>query len=291
MVRGACAAGAGRSGAPAAPRRPEAARRDRRRRPPSPTPGPWACPGGRDVGRAPRRPSCPIASPGHRVHLVIGGMACWAHTGEPAGYESPARTTRIGTTGRIDRTTPVQQGARCDPTGEAARSCDEWELTAAVSASFLRSGMRVMLGVPWSCPYGTGGHHAGTPARPATRRPRRGAPAAQACRRQARACQPDPACPHRHRQLGRRRRGRTRPAAGCHSKTVYKWLHRFNDAQGLDGLADLPRPGVPGASASISAAGSSPWPAPSHLAGCTRAARACRHPTSPRRRRPGRWTP
>jgi transposase len=32
---------------------------------------------------------------------------------------------------------------------------------------------------------------------------------------------------------------------GCHPKTVYKWLHRFNEAQGLDGLADLPRPGVP----------------------------------------------
>ena len=31
---------------------------------------------------------------------------------------------------------------------------------------------------------------------------------------------------------------------GCHPKTVYKWLHRFN-AAGLDGLADLPRPGVP----------------------------------------------
>lgn len=32
---------------------------------------------------------------------------------------------------------------------------------------------------------------------------------------------------------------------GCHPKTVYKWLHRFNDAQGLDGLADLPRSGLP----------------------------------------------
>ena len=31
---------------------------------------------------------------------------------------------------------------------------------------------------------------------------------------------------------------------GCHPKTVYKWLHRFN-AAGLDGLADLPRPGLP----------------------------------------------
>src|ERR671910_180478 len=32
---------------------------------------------------------------------------------------------------------------------------------------------------------------------------------------------------------------------GCHPKTVYKWLHRFNDAHGIGGLADLPRPGVP----------------------------------------------
>ena len=30
----------------------------------------------------------------------------------------------------------------------------------------------------------------------------------------------------------------------CHPKTVYKWLHRFNTS-GIDGLADLPRPGVP----------------------------------------------
>jgi len=32
---------------------------------------------------------------------------------------------------------------------------------------------------------------------------------------------------------------------GCHPKTVSKWLHRFNQAHGLDGLADLPRPGLP----------------------------------------------
>jgi transposase len=32
---------------------------------------------------------------------------------------------------------------------------------------------------------------------------------------------------------------------GCHPKTVSKWLHRFNQAQGLDGLGDLPRPGLP----------------------------------------------
>jgi transposase len=31
---------------------------------------------------------------------------------------------------------------------------------------------------------------------------------------------------------------------GCHPKTVSKWLHRFNTS-GIDGLADLPRPGVP----------------------------------------------
>ena len=35
---------------------------------------------------------------------------------------------------------------------------------------------------------------------------------------------------------------------GCRTRrctrTVYKWLHRFN-AAGVDGLADLPRPGIP----------------------------------------------
>src|SRR5262245_19823334 len=30
----------------------------------------------------------------------------------------------------------------------------------------------------------------------------------------------------------------------CHPKTVYRWLHRFN-ADGLDGLGDLPRSGRP----------------------------------------------
>jgi transposase len=34
-------------------------------------------------------------------------------------------------------------------------------------------------------------------------------------------------------------------SSGCHPKTVYKWLHRFNQAHGLDGLADLPRAGLP----------------------------------------------
>jgi transposase len=37
---------------------------------------------------------------------------------------------------------------------------------------------------------------------------------------------------------------RVAQSLGCHPKTVYKWLHRFN-AAGLDGLADLPRPGAP----------------------------------------------
>jgi transposase len=32
---------------------------------------------------------------------------------------------------------------------------------------------------------------------------------------------------------------------GCHPKTVSKWLHRFNETHGIDGLADLPRPGLP----------------------------------------------
>ena len=31
---------------------------------------------------------------------------------------------------------------------------------------------------------------------------------------------------------------------GCHPKTVYKWLHRFNTL-GIDGLADAPRSGIP----------------------------------------------
>jgi transposase len=31
---------------------------------------------------------------------------------------------------------------------------------------------------------------------------------------------------------------------GCTTKTIYKWLHRFN-AAGLHGLGDLPRPGKP----------------------------------------------
>jgi Winged helix-turn helix len=31
---------------------------------------------------------------------------------------------------------------------------------------------------------------------------------------------------------------------GCHPRTVYRWLHRFN-ASGIDGLGDLPRSGRP----------------------------------------------
>jgi transposase len=31
---------------------------------------------------------------------------------------------------------------------------------------------------------------------------------------------------------------------GCHPRTVYRWLHRFN-AHGIDGLGDLPRSGRP----------------------------------------------
>ena len=34
-------------------------------------------------------------------------------------------------------------------------------------------------------------------------------------------------------------------SSGCHPKTVSKWLHRFNDAHGIGGLTDLPRPGLP----------------------------------------------
>ena len=62
--------------------------------------------------------------------------------------------------------------------------------------------------------------------------------------RPARARQLDPARPHHHRQLGRRHRDRAGRAAGLPTKTVYKWLHRFN-ADGVDGLGDLPRPGIP----------------------------------------------
>jgi transposase len=32
---------------------------------------------------------------------------------------------------------------------------------------------------------------------------------------------------------------------GCHPKTASRWPHRFNQTPGTDGLADLPRPGLP----------------------------------------------
>ena len=57
------------------------------------------------------------------------------------------------------------------------------------------------------------------------------------------------------------------------------------------GWLTCPAPVCPGASASTSAAVSSPWPARRRPAGCTRAARGCWRPTSPRRRRTGLWTP
>ncbi len=77
---------------------------------------------------------------------------------------------------------------------------------------------------------------------------------------------------------------------GCHPKTVSKWLHRFN-AHGLDGLADLPRPGAPPRLTEHERVGSSSWRAAPRRAGCTRAVKGCWRPTSPRRRRTGPWTP
>jgi hypothetical protein len=59
-------------------------------------------------------------------------------------------------------------------------------------------------------------------------------------------------------------------SVGCHPKTVSKWLHRFN-AHGLDGLADLPRPGAPRRLRARAG--------PDHPAGWLRAAR----PPAPRR--------
>ena len=38
--------------------------------------------------------------------------------------------------------------------------------------------------------------------------------------------------------------GQIAEALGCHPRTVYRWLHRFN-AGGLDDLGDLPRSGRP----------------------------------------------
>ena len=95
-----------------------------------------------------------------------------------------------------------------------------------------------MLGLWWSCPYGTRGYSAGIPARPTARRPCRGA---------RRLCKLASA-----RQRARIITGSWDGASvaelaqrlGCHLKTIYKWLHRFNDAHGIDGPAHLPRPGV-----------------------------------------------
>jgi transposase len=77
---------------------------------------------------------------------------------------------------------------------------------------------------------------------------------------------------------------------GCHSKTVYKWLHRCN-ADGLDGLADLPRPGLPrritedARGRIIQLARTEP---PGRL---QQGGEACWRLTSRRRRRTGPWTP
>ena len=77
---------------------------------------------------------------------------------------------------------------------------------------------------------------------------------------------------------------------GCTTKTVYKWLHRFNTL-GIDGLADAPAQASPDASASTTAAASSPWPAVRRRAGWFRAAKASwRHRNRPRRRS-GPWMP
>jgi transposase len=38
--------------------------------------------------------------------------------------------------------------------------------------------------------------------------------------------------------------GQVAAQLGCHPRTVYRWLHRFN-AGGIDGLGDLPRSGRP----------------------------------------------
>lgn len=89
------------------------------------------------------------------------------------------------------------------------------------------------------------GHHAGTPTRPTTRDP-----AEERRLRELAAA--------RHAPASSIQRGRIIAAGwdgadvaevarrlGWHPKTVYTWLHWFNTG-GIDGLADLPRPGVPG---------------------------------------------
>jgi transposase len=93
-------------------------------------------------------------------------------------------------------------------------------------------------------PCDAGGSHAAAAGCPATRRPHRGAPH-------------PPAAAARHAPASWLERariitlswdgaqvGQIAAQLGCHPRTVYRWLHRFN-AHGLDGLGDLPRSGRP----------------------------------------------
>jgi hypothetical protein len=53
-----------------------------------------------------------VAAPGGRVHLVIGGMACWAHAPAVCLRPAPSANHRIDPISQIDNTdrnTPVQQ--------------------------------------------------------------------------------------------------------------------------------------------------------------------------------------
>jgi hypothetical protein len=80
---------------------------------------------------------------------------------------------------------------------------------------------------------------------------------------------------------------------GCHPRTVYRWLHRFN-ASGIDGLGDLPRSGRPRRLGSCSAVGSSPWPEatrPAGLSASPMGVSALTGPRMPTSRRSGPWTP
>jgi len=54
---------------------------------------------------------------------------------------------------------------------------------------------------------------------------------------------------------------------GCHPRTVYRWLHRFNTG-GIDALGDRPRSGRPRGCQRWTAATSSRWPAATRRAGC-----------------------
>src|SRR4030095_11098731 len=73
-----------------------------------------------------------------------------------------------------------------------------------------------------------------------------------------------------------------RSTSGCTASTT---------PTGWTGWATCPARACRGASPRPSAAGSSPWPALSRPAACTRAARDSWRLTSPRRRRTGPWTP